>query len=96
MGVMWTNKDVANVAETAGRLIKLGFPKYVDKKIMIKWVDDTCNGFVNGPLTEEYEAVREVMQEISNRFLHNLLEAADKTIEYYKTVAETTEGAENE
>ena len=36
MGVMWTNKDVANVAETAGKLIKLGFPKYVDKKIMIR------------------------------------------------------------
>lgn len=96
MGVMWTNKDVANTAETVGKLIKLGFPKYVDKKIMIKLVDDTCNGFVNGPLTEEYEAAREVMQEISNRFLHNLLEAADKTIEYYKTVAETTEGMGNE
>ena len=65
MGVMWTNKDVANVAETAGKIIKLGFPKYIDKKLMIKMVDDTCNGFINGPLIEEYEAVREVMQEIA-------------------------------
>lgn len=95
MGAMWTNKDVANVAETAGKLIKLGFPKYIDKKLMIKMMDDGCKEYVNGN-SEEYETVREMVQEISNRFLHNLLEAADKTIEYYKTVAETTEGMDNE
>lgn len=95
MRVMWTNKDIADAAESAGMVIKLGLPKYVDKKLMIKMMDNACGKFINES-PEEYETTREVMQEISNRFLHNLLEAADKTVEYYKTVAENTEGAENE
>lgn len=90
-----TSNDVANVAESAGNLIKLGFPKYIDKKLMIKMMDNGCKEFINGD-SGEYETIREVVQEISNRFLHNLLEAADKTVEYYKTLAENTEGLKNE
>ena len=95
MEVMWTNKDVADAAESAGMFIKRGLSKYVDKKLMIKMMGDVCGKFINES-PEDYETTREVIQEISNRFLHNFLEAADKTVEYYKTVAESTEGAENE
>lgn len=95
MRVMWTNKDVADAAESAGMVIKQALPKTIDKKLMIDMLDDACVKFVIES-QEEYEMTREVMQEISNRFIHNLLEAADKTVEYYKTVAESTEGSENE
>lgn len=95
MGTMWTNKDVADAAESAGMVIKKALPKSIDKLLMIDMLDDACVKFIiESP--EEYETTREIVQEISNRFVHNLLEAADKTIEYYKMVAESTEGSENE
>lgn len=95
MRVMWTNKDVADAAESVGMVIKLALPKSIDKKIMIDMMDDACVKFVIKS-SEEYEATREIMQDISNRFVHNLLEAVDKTVEYYKTIAENMEGSENE
>lgn len=95
MRVMWTNKDVADAAESVGMVIKQALPKTVDKKIMIDMMDDACIKYaIESP--EEYEATREIMQDISNRFVHNLLEAVDKTVEYYKTIAENMEGSENE
>ena len=77
MRVMWTNKDVANAAESAGMVIKLALPKSIDKKVMIDMMDDACVKFViESP--EEYETTREIMQEISNRFVHNLSKPSEK------------------
>lgn len=95
MEPIYTNSDVAKAAESAGIVIKLGLPKYIDEKLMIEMMEN-CRTFVIADPPDGYETTREVIQEISNRFLHNLLEAVSKTIEYYKTVAETTEGLGNE
>ena len=95
MEPLYKNSDIAKAADSAGIIIKLGLPKYIDEKLMIEMMEN-CRTFVIANPPDGYETTREVVQEISNRFLHNLLEAVSKTIEYYKTVAETTEGIDYE
>lgn len=89
------NSDISNMAGSAGILIKMSLPKFIDEKIMIEMMEN-FKTYAAVDCPDEYETAREVAQEISNRFVHDLLYAATHVVEYYKTVAESTEGLENE
>lgn len=91
MKPLFTNKDIVSIANSIGLTIRANLPKCVDECILIDMMEN-CKNFVNTEDRSDYMIVREIVQEISNRLLSNLLEATDNTVQYYKMVAENTEG----
>ena len=45
MEPLYKNSDIAKAAESAGIIIKLGLPKYIDEKLMIEMMEN-CRTFV--------------------------------------------------